>query len=75
MILLGEMATPNPKAVPRREANQGDKLKNLLTCGGNSLDHYDRFVVVMNKCQKGQVENLEFLSKLKLFCVDRKSVV
>ncbi|XP_046906296.1 sterile alpha motif domain-containing protein 9-like isoform X2 [Hypomesus transpacificus] len=66
---MGEMATPNPKAVPRREANQGDKLKNLLTCGGNSLDHYDRFVVVMNKCQKGQVENLEFLSKLKLFCV------
>ena len=63
------MAPPNPTAVPRREANQGDKLRDLLTCGGNSFDPYDRFVVVMNKCQKEQIQNLEFLGKLKLFCV------
>ncbi|KAM4629524.1 sterile alpha motif domain-containing protein 9 isoform 2-T2 [Polymixia lowei] len=53
----------------RREANQGDKLKNLLTCGGNSLDSYDRFVVVVNKSSPEQVEYLQFLNKLKLFCV------
>ncbi|XP_029906140.1 sterile alpha motif domain-containing protein 9-like [Myripristis murdjan] len=54
---------------PRREANHGDKLKNLLTCGGNSLDHYDRFVVVVNKSCPEQIEYLQFLNKMKLFCV------
>ncbi|KAM3620267.1 uncharacterized protein V6R79_020641 [Siganus canaliculatus] len=53
----------------RREANQGEKLKNLLTCGGNSLDSYNRFVVVVNKTGSEQVQHLQFLSKLKLFCV------
>lgn len=53
----------------KRESHQGDKLKNLLTCGGNSLDNYDRFVVIVNKSQPGQVEHLQFLSKMKLFCV------
>ncbi len=53
----------------KKEANQGDKLKNLLTCGGNSLDNYDRFVVVVNKSSPEQVQYLQFLSKLKLFCV------
>ncbi|XP_053178657.1 sterile alpha motif domain-containing protein 9-like [Scomber japonicus] len=57
------------KEALKKEANQGDKLKNLLTCGGNSLDHYDRFVVVVNKSSPEQVQNLQFLSKLKLFCV------
>ncbi|XP_018531803.1 sterile alpha motif domain-containing protein 9 [Lates calcarifer] len=58
-----------PKAVLKKEANQGDKLKNLLTCGGNSLDSYDRFVVVINKSSPEQVQYLQFLSKMKLFCV------
>ncbi|XP_062280762.1 sterile alpha motif domain-containing protein 9 [Scomber scombrus] len=57
------------KEALKKEANQGDKLKNLLTCGGNSLDNYDRFVVVVNKSSPEQVQNLQFLSKLKLFCV------
>ncbi|XP_067452179.1 sterile alpha motif domain-containing protein 9-like [Thunnus thynnus] len=57
------------KEVSKKEANQGDKLKNLLTCGGNSLDSYDRFVVVTNKSSPEQVQYLQFLSKLKLFCV------
>ncbi|KAM7387816.1 hypothetical protein PAMP_024029 [Pampus punctatissimus] len=57
------------KEVLKKEANQGDKLKNLLTCGGNSLDNYDRFVVVANKSSPEQVQYLQFLSKLKLFCV------
>ncbi|KAJ7993229.1 hypothetical protein DPEC_G00270280 [Dallia pectoralis] len=52
-----------------RETNQGEKLKDLLTCGGNMLEYYDRFVVVMNKSSTEQLEYLQFLSKLKLFCV------
>ncbi|XP_059197740.1 sterile alpha motif domain-containing protein 9-like [Centropristis striata] len=58
-----------PKDILKKEANQGDKLKNLLTCGGNSLDNYDRFVVVVNKSCPEQVQYLEFLNKMKLFCV------
>ncbi|XP_041648301.1 sterile alpha motif domain-containing protein 9-like isoform X2 [Cheilinus undulatus] len=57
------------KEVMEREANQGEKLKNLLTCGGNSLDNYEKFVVVVNKSSPEQVQYLEFLKKLKLFCV------
>ncbi|XP_056235111.1 sterile alpha motif domain-containing protein 9-like isoform X2 [Seriola aureovittata] len=58
-----------PKAVLKKEANQGEKLKNLLTCGGNSLDNYNRFVVVVNKTSLDHVQYLQFLSKLRLFCV------
>ncbi|KAM6953990.1 sterile alpha motif domain-containing protein 9-like [Aplochiton taeniatus] len=61
--------TTDSTAASRREGNQGEKLKNLLTCGGNTMDHYDRFVVVINKSQAGQLEYLQFLTKLKLFCV------
>ncbi|KAM4548937.1 sterile alpha motif domain-containing protein 9-like [Odontesthes bonariensis] len=57
------------REVTKKEANQGHKLKNLLTCGGNSLDNYDRFVVVVNKSSSEQVQYLQFLSKLELFCV------
>ncbi|KAM9358524.1 sterile alpha motif domain-containing protein 9-like [Symphorus nematophorus] len=57
------------KEALKKEADQGDKLKNLLTCGGNSLDSYDRFVVVVNKSSPEQVQYLQFLNKLKLFCV------
>lgn len=53
----------------KKEANQGDKLKNLLTCGGNSLNNYYRFVVVVNRSSPEQVQYLQFLTKLKLFCV------
>ncbi|XP_028442420.1 sterile alpha motif domain-containing protein 9-like [Perca flavescens] len=57
------------KDVLKKEPNQGVKLKNLLTCGGNSLDNYGRFVVVVNKSSPEQLQYLQFLSKLKLFCV------
>ncbi|XP_054452214.1 sterile alpha motif domain-containing protein 9 [Anoplopoma fimbria] len=57
------------KDVLKKEANQGEKLKNLLTCGGNSLDNYDQFIVVVNKSSPEQVEYLLFLNKLKPFCV------
>uniref|UniRef100_A0A3Q0R9H3 Sterile alpha motif domain containing 9 n=1 Tax=Amphilophus citrinellus TaxID=61819 RepID=A0A3Q0R9H3_AMPCI len=59
---------PSNKDV-KKEANQGDKLKDLLSCGGNSLDNYDRFVVIVNKSCPEQVQYLQFLTKMKLFCV------
>ncbi|XP_056271073.1 sterile alpha motif domain-containing protein 9-like, partial [Pseudoliparis swirei] len=58
-----------PKDVLNKEANQGDKLQNLLTCGGNSLDKDDHFIVVVNKSSPEQVQYLQFLGKLKPFCV------
>lgn len=67
---LGQLNLEGPsKEVLPKEGDQGDKLKNLLTCGGNSLDCYDRFVVVVNKTRPEQVQYLQFLTKLKLFCV------
>ncbi|XP_015254495.1 PREDICTED: sterile alpha motif domain-containing protein 9-like [Cyprinodon variegatus] len=55
--------------IMKKEANQGDKLRSLLTCGGDSLESYNRFVIVVNKSNPEQVQYLNFLSKLKLFCV------
>ncbi|KAJ0032893.1 hypothetical protein NQD34_002974 [Periophthalmus magnuspinnatus] len=57
------------KDILKAEADQGDKLKNLLTCGGNALDNYDKFIIVLNKSRPDQVQHLHFLNKLKLFCV------
>ncbi|XP_040896301.1 sterile alpha motif domain-containing protein 9-like [Toxotes jaculatrix] len=57
------------KGALKKETNQGDKLKDLLTCGGNSLENYDRFIVVVNRSRPEQVQYLQFLSKLKLFSV------
>ncbi|XP_030582424.1 sterile alpha motif domain-containing protein 9-like [Archocentrus centrarchus] len=60
--------TPSKESM-KNEANQGDKLKDLLCCGGNSLDDYDKFVVIVNKSCPEQVQYLQFLTKMKLFCV------
>lgn len=57
------------RTISPSEADQGEKLKNLLTCGGNSLDNYEKFVIVLNKSRPDQVQHLHFLNKLKLFCV------
>ncbi|KAK1797508.1 hypothetical protein P4O66_000802 [Electrophorus voltai] len=53
----------------KREMNQGEKLKNLLTCGGSTLGYYSYFVIIMNESKPDQLEQLQFLSKLNLFCV------
>nr|XP_057929913.1 sterile alpha motif domain-containing protein 9-like isoform X2 [Doryrhamphus excisus] len=68
-VQSGQLMCSSEEAELRRDANQGEKLKNLLTCGGNSLDNYDRFVVVVNKSSPEQVQHLQFLTKLQLFCV------
>lgn len=57
------------KSLLKKEANQGDKLKDLLTCGGNSLDNYAHFIVVVNKSRPDQVQYFQFLKRLKPFCV------
>ncbi|XP_054645647.1 sterile alpha motif domain-containing protein 9 [Dunckerocampus dactyliophorus] len=69
MVQSGQLMSCSEEAALKREANQGEKLKNLLTCGGNTLDSYDRFVVVVNKSSPEQVQHLHFLTKLQLFCV------
>lgn len=53
----------------KETSNQGEKLKKLLTCGGNRLDHYDYYVIVTNKSHPEQLQHLEFMTTLKLFCV------
>lgn len=50
-------------------SNQGDKLKNLLTCGGSRLDHYDYYIIVTNKSHPEQLQHLQFMTMLRLFCV------
>lgn len=50
-------------------SNQGEKLKNLLTCGGSRLDHYEYFIIVTNKSHPEQLQHLQFMTTLKLFCV------
>ncbi|XP_055797050.1 sterile alpha motif domain-containing protein 9-like [Salvelinus fontinalis] len=66
---LQKMTEQDPQKYLRRETDQGDKLKSLLTCGDNTLDRYDQCVIVMNKSCTEQLEYLQFLTKLKLFCV------
>ncbi|KAL0146983.1 hypothetical protein M9458_057712, partial [Cirrhinus mrigala] len=50
-------------------SNQGEKLKNLLTCGGRRLDHYQYFIIVTNKSHLEQLQHLQFMTTLRLFCV------
>ncbi|XP_056336739.1 sterile alpha motif domain-containing protein 9-like [Danio aesculapii] len=62
----------------KETSNQGEILKDLLTCGGNRLDHYDNFIIVTNKSHPEQLQHLQFMTTLKLFCVldfDPDSVV
>ncbi|XP_066497042.1 sterile alpha motif domain-containing protein 9-like [Hoplias malabaricus] len=52
-----------------KEMDQGEKLKNLLTCGASSLGHYSHYIIITNKSDPEQLEHLQFLCKLNLFCV------
>ncbi|XP_056116278.1 sterile alpha motif domain-containing protein 9 [Rhinichthys klamathensis goyatoka] len=59
-------------------SNQGEKLKNLMTCGSGKLDNYDYFIIVTNKSHSEQLQHLQFMTILRLFCVldyDSNSVV
>ncbi|RXN20110.1 sterile alpha motif domain-containing 9-like protein [Labeo rohita] len=50
-------------------SNQGGKLKNLLTYGESRLGHYDYYIIVTNKSHPEQLQHLQFMTTLKLFCV------
>ncbi|KAI7807318.1 sterile alpha motif domain-containing protein 9-like [Triplophysa rosa] len=50
-------------------SNQGEKLKNLLAFGGNRLGYYDYYIIVTNKSHDEQLQHLQFMTTLKLFCV------
>ncbi|MCJ8750294.1 hypothetical protein PDJAM_G00261000 [Pangasius djambal] len=50
-------------------SNQGEKLKNLMTCGGSRLGYYDYYIIVTNKSHPEQLQHLQFMTQLKLFCV------
>ncbi|XP_036379762.1 sterile alpha motif domain-containing protein 9 [Megalops cyprinoides] len=51
----------------KKNSDQGERLKDLLTCGRDTLDYYDNYVIVMNRSHPEQLTHLQFLSKLKIF--------
>ncbi|XP_055059405.2 sterile alpha motif domain-containing protein 9 [Misgurnus anguillicaudatus] len=53
----------------KKTSNQGENLKDLLTFGGNCLGHYDYYIIVTNKSHTEQLQHLQFMTTLKLFCV------
>ncbi|KAK1790105.1 hypothetical protein P4O66_002411 [Electrophorus voltai] len=53
----------------KQRSNDGEKLVNLLTCGGGTLDYYNYYIIVTNKSHPEQLQHLQFLTTLKLFCV------
>ncbi|KAI4903957.1 hypothetical protein NFI96_000967 [Prochilodus magdalenae] len=64
-----QVTTIDSKRKETRETDQGEKLKNLLTCGASTLGHYSHFIVITNQSDPGQLQHLHFLCKLNLFCV------
>ncbi|XP_030629316.1 sterile alpha motif domain-containing protein 9-like [Chanos chanos] len=67
--LLREQAERRPKLKSPVFSNQGERLKNLLTCGGGALNYYDFYFIVINKSHPEQLHHLQFISKLKRFFV------
>lgn len=63
---LREQAEKRP--AKKKTSDHGERLRSLLTHGGKTLD-YDYFIVVTNKSYLEQLQHLQFLSALKLFCV------
>ncbi|XP_076836999.1 sterile alpha motif domain-containing protein 9-like [Brachyhypopomus gauderio] len=57
------------KSQRKKRPNDGEKLVNLLTCGGGTLDYYNYYIIVTNKSHPDQLQHLQFLTTLKLFCV------
>ncbi|XP_072542839.1 sterile alpha motif domain-containing protein 9-like [Salminus brasiliensis] len=64
-----QISATNSNREVKEETDHGEKLKNLLTCGASTLGHYSYFIIVMNKGDPDQLEHLQFLCKLNLFCV------
>lgn len=48
---------------------QGQRLKQLITHGRDTLENSLQIIVVTNKCHPSQLEHLGFLKEMKLFAV------
>ncbi|XP_071263974.1 sterile alpha motif domain-containing protein 9-like [Salvelinus alpinus] len=49
--------------------HQGQRLKQLITHGRDTLENSLQVIVVTNKCHPSQLEHLGFLKEMKLFAV------
>ncbi|MFT7807791.1 sterile alpha motif domain-containing protein 9-like [Arapaima gigas] len=52
-----------------RKNHQGHRLKQLIAPGRNTLDNSFHYIVVTNKCDQDQLENLQFLVVIRPFVV------
>ncbi|XP_023261439.1 sterile alpha motif domain-containing protein 9-like [Seriola lalandi dorsalis] len=51
------------------EGHQGQRLKQLITCGRDAFENSLQVIVVTDKCHSSQLEHLDFLKEIKLFAV------
>ncbi|XP_072318722.1 sterile alpha motif domain-containing protein 9-like [Eucyclogobius newberryi] len=54
---------------PPPSEHQGHRLKQLITCGQDSLSDLVQLFVVTDKCPSSQLEYMDFLKELNLFAV------
>ncbi|XP_055013855.1 sterile alpha motif domain-containing protein 9-like [Boleophthalmus pectinirostris] len=54
---------------PPPSEQQGQRLKQLITRGQDSLSDFMQAFVVTDKCHSSQLEHMDFLKELKLFAV------
>uniref|UniRef100_A0A3B4AQV0 SAM domain-containing protein n=1 Tax=Periophthalmus magnuspinnatus TaxID=409849 RepID=A0A3B4AQV0_9GOBI len=54
---------------PPPNEHQGQRLKQLITCGRDSLSDFMHVFVVTDKCHSSQLEHMDFLKELNLFVV------
>nr|XP_046255808.1 sterile alpha motif domain-containing protein 9-like isoform X1 [Scatophagus argus]XP_046255817.1 sterile alpha motif domain-containing protein 9-like isoform X1 [Scatophagus argus] len=66
---LQQMSAPNTSEGRPSQGNQGQQLKQLITHGRDSFDNSLQVIVVTDKCDPSQLENLDFLKDMKLLAV------
>lgn len=54
---------------PSSNENQGQRLKQLITRGQDTLSNSIQVIVVTDKCHSSQLEHMDFLKELNLFAV------
>ncbi|KAG9329287.1 hypothetical protein JZ751_006228 [Albula glossodonta] len=62
-------ATEEKYSLDQKKSNQGQRLKQLITHGRDTLTNSFYNIVVTNKCPSSQLEHLIFLKEIKLFAV------
>lgn len=51
------------------QGHQGQRLKQLITCGREAFENSIQVVVVTDKCHSSDLEHLDFLKEMTLFAV------